>query len=279
MADSLFSNAPITSALASETPVPSSRTAGAPARPLEALPTVAESARTPRHRGPHPEDARLFSRVARTSLRVAAEELAWLLGRGYAMASALELVARHHQLESRQRAALFRGVCSEAVQKERSRRLVPSAELAGRVVHVDGLNVVITLEVALSGGVLLRARDDVLRDLAGVRRNYHLVAETNPAIQLIAEGLRAARARAVHVFIDAEVSNSGRLRERFAAKARLFGGELTIDLVPNADRALAGCACVASSDAEVIDGATSWINLSRTIVAHAVHKAWVVDLS
>lgn len=231
-----------------------------------------------RHRGPHPGDQRLFSRVAVASLRVAAEEHAWLLGRGYGPSAALELVASHHQLETRQRMALMRAVCSDAVRAERARRLVPMTMLAGETVHVDGLNVVVTLEVALSGGVLLRGRDDVLRDLAGVRRNYHPVVETPRAVEFVAAALRAARLRAVKVFIDSEVSNAGRLRDRFEACARHFGCSVSIDLVPNADRALVEHRSVVSSDAAVLDRATTWVNLTRAVVAHALHDAWIVDL-
>lgn len=231
-----------------------------------------------RHRGAHPDDARLFSRVVSAALRIAAEELAWLLGRGYDLTGALNLVGRHHQLEARQRVALFRAVCGDDVRSARAQRRVPVSGLAAQTVLVDGLNVVITLEVALSGGVLLRGRDDTLRDLAGVRRNYHLVSETDGAIQLMASVLREASVAETRVYIDAPVSNSGRLRERFEAQAGCFGGRLAVELVPNADRAIAGARHVATSDAAVIDAAKSWVNLSRAAVAQGVPDAWLVDL-
>lgn len=242
------------------------------------LSSPARPATTGRHRGQHPDDARLFSRVSVAGLAIAAEELAWLLGRGYAPGSALDIVSHHHQLELRQRRALARAACSDRVRDERHARLVPLRALAGQAVCVDGLNVVVTLEVALSGGVVLRCRDDTLRDLAGPRRNYHPVTETERAITLLADMLRHAGARSARVVLDARVSNSGRLRERFEKHARRFGCGVTIDLVPDASRALAGLPLVASSEPFVIDRAKSWINLARAAVAQSVHDAWVVNL-
>lgn len=247
-------------------------------RSPDAAPRSRRSRPSPRHRGAHPDDPRLFSRVVAASLKVAGDELAWLLSRGYNVNAALNLVGRHHQLEARQRVALFRAVCSDDARSARALHLVPLSALAGQTVLVDGLNVVITLEVALSGGVLLRGRDDTLRDLAGVRRNYHLVSETDAAIELMAAALRGAGVDKTRVLIDAPVSNSGRLRERFEAFAPAFGGRLAVELVPQADRALAGARHVASSDAGVIDSAKSWINLSRAAVAQSVQNAWIVDL-
>ena len=61
-----------------------------------------------RHRGPHPDDLRLFGADALPALRTAAVELAWLLMRGYAHESSLKLVGDRHGLESRQRLAVSR---------------------------------------------------------------------------------------------------------------------------------------------------------------------------
>ena len=72
-----------------------------------------------RHRGPHPEDLRLFDRTQLKRLRPAAEEIVWLLGRGYPLMTAVEWVGNHHQLEARQRLALQRALCS---QEQRTRR-------------------------------------------------------------------------------------------------------------------------------------------------------------
>src|SRR5262249_57134622 len=93
------------------------------------------------HRGPHPDDAALFGRpdVLHT-LRLAAGDLAWLLGRQYAPTAALTLIGNHYQLHARQRQALARAVAAPAVARARRQRQGPAPALAGPSPGVGGIN-------------------------------------------------------------------------------------------------------------------------------------------
>jgi hypothetical protein len=64
-------------------------------------------------------------------------------------------------------------------------------QLTGRLLLIDGYNLLITVEAALAGGVVLRARDGTYRDMASVHGTFRKVQETLPAIELI--GLLLAR--------------------------------------------------------------------------------------
>ena len=55
----------------------------------------------------------------------------------------------------------------------------------------DGFNLIITVEVALSGGLVLDCHDGTVRDLAGLRGSYHPVDETDGALDLIGRELGA----------------------------------------------------------------------------------------
>src|SRR2546423_1525460 len=122
-----------------------------------------------RHRGAHPEDLRLFDRSQLKRMRAAAEEIVFLLGRGYPMATAVDLVGNHHQLEARQRLALQRMLCSSEQRTRRAARALERTAATGRMLLVDGFNLIITIEVALSGGLILDCADGTVRDLAGLR--------------------------------------------------------------------------------------------------------------
>jgi hypothetical protein len=125
------------------------------------------------HRGQHPQDARLFLAPRQLeAIRTAAGELAWLLERGYAMDAALKLVGDRHALRKRQRMALLRSVCAPSRAAARRAGQVPPRAVRGPPLLVDGLNVLITLEVACSGGILLRGNDGAQR-LHGARRLAH----------------------------------------------------------------------------------------------------------
>src|SRR5262245_28733674 len=121
-----------------------------------------------RHRGPHPQDAQLFATAQLPRLRAAARELHWLLDRGYPPASALRFCGDHHQLDTRQRLLLQRAACTTAQAQARRLHRLATDRLRGRRVQLDGFNVLITVEAALAGALLLRAADGCLRDLASV---------------------------------------------------------------------------------------------------------------
>jgi hypothetical protein len=232
----------------------------------------------PTSRGAAPGDDALFGPGALPRLRVAQEEVAWLLGRGYPVPTVIRTVGDHHQLHARQRLALQRSTCGAAQGAARAARSVPVAQLAGQGLAIDGLNLLVTLEVALSGGPVLAGADGALRDLAGLRGNYHLIEATEVALGLLGDAARELGLASLSFWLDAPVSSSGRLRARILERAPGFPCAVTADLVPDADAALAGRERVVSSDAAVIDACPSWVNLAAWIVAERIPAAWIVAL-
>lgn len=231
-----------------------------------------------RHRGPHPEDAALFAPDQLGRLRLALEEAGWLLGRGYPPDSLADLVCRRHQLAARQKTALVRSMCSPAAARAREAKRRPPESMAGRTLQVDGFNLLITLEVALGGGVLLRGADGALRDLAGLRGSYHLVEETERALGLLGEAFQRHAPARVLFFLDAPISNSGRLRARLLERAQGWSVPVEAQLVPDPDRVLAGREDVVTSDAAILESAVSWVSLTDSLLSE-IPGAWVLDLS
>ena len=138
-----------------------------------------------KHRCAHPEDRELFNDGLLVSLRMAVYELSWLLSRDYVMHSALELIGNHHKLTQRQRMVISRAACSDRSRKVRKAKCLPMEKIKNRQVIIDGFNLIITIETALSGGIVFCCRDGCVRDIAGVHGSYHMVHETRKAIELI----------------------------------------------------------------------------------------------
>jgi hypothetical protein len=231
------------------------------------------------HRGPHPEDARLFSGGALTSLSEAVADLSWLLSRGYATASALKLVGDRYQLEARQRTAVSRSACSDADRARRQAHQVGPERLGGRPLRVDGYNALTTIEAALAGGVILAARDGALRDMASMHGSYRKVAETLPALKLLGELIAELGVLECRWYLDRPVSNSGRLKTIMDQLAARRGWPWQIELVPNPDAVLVvGPEIGATADSAILNQCQAWFNLAREAIARRVPQAHVIRL-
>jgi len=230
--------------------------------------------------GPHPQDAAAFAPRQLPTLRRATAELAFLRERGYALPSALKLVGDRYQLRERQRVALTRATSeAQGAAARRARRLNPG--LLPRRVWVDGFNVLITLETALRGGVLLRGIDGALRDLSGIHGTYRLSDTTDAALAMLVTSLRAHGWGSLpqRWLLDRPVSNSGRLAARLREWATREALPWSAEVVPDADPELARAApecVVASSDAVVLDRCPAWVDFPAWSVDPT--SAWLVDL-
>lgn len=233
-----------------------------------------------RHRGAHPEDRRLFDAARLPALRGATAELSWLLGKGYAMRAALKLVGDRHQLDERQRLAVSRAACSDEQKLARAAKRVPVESLAGEELIIDGFNLIVTVEAALGGGVLLACRDGCVRDLSSVHGSYRSVSETEAAIALIGDTLSELAPSRVRWLLDRPVSNSGRLARKVEEMAAAHGWPWEVALVFNPDAEIARAAAVAlTADSNVIDSARRWVNFNTHLLRECIHDAWIVDLT
>jgi hypothetical protein len=232
------------------------------------------------HRGPHPSDARLFASKAIPVLQAALADFSLLLTKGYADKSALKLVGDHFALTQRQRLAVMRATCSDQQLLSRTRRCVETAELAGQPLAIDGYNLLITVEAAISGAFLFRGRDGCFRDLAGIHGTYRKVEETIPAITLIGSFLENLNLAGALWLLDSPVSNSGRLKTLLGRQAREHDWDWDIRLSLNPDAELKKTSrIVTSSDSVVLDDCSRWTNLAAEIIMTRVPDARVVVLT
>jgi len=232
-----------------------------------------------RHRGAHPKDQGLFAASQLPALRQAVADLSWLLSRGYAAAASLKLVGDHFALKERQRLAVARAACSDRQRESRERICLPLESIKGQELLIDGFNIIVTTEAALSGGVLIRCRDGCVRDMSSVHGSYRSVAETEDAIRLISETLLAAKPASALWLLDQPVSNSGRLAQRIREMAVEGDWPWSVEVVMNPDKVLRSSdQIVVTSDSNILDGVKGWINLGETLITQSMPEAWILDL-
>src|SRR5438046_8431312 len=150
-----------------------------------------------KHRGPHPNGRKLFADAHIPLLRGAVGDLSWLLTRNYTMKGALKLVGDKYALIERQRLAISRAACSDQSREHRTRQRITIDEASGKELIIDGFNLIITIEAALSGGLLQICRDGCIRDLSSVHGSYRSVNETDVALRLIGDSLETLRPMSV----------------------------------------------------------------------------------
>jgi hypothetical protein len=207
-------------------------------------------------------------------------DFSWLLGRGYAPTSALKLVGDRWSLTDRQRMAVFRGSCSDEARDRRRRRRVEAEALRGQTIVLDGFNVLTTIEAALGGAPILRGRDGVDRDLAGVHGTYRKVEETLPSIRMVGELLATLGVARGLWLLDRPVSNSGRLKGLILQMAAEHGWAWEAELSFNPDAILSAASeVVATADSAVLDRCARWSNLARATIERHIPDACVIDLA
>ncbi len=232
------------------------------------------------HRGPHPADEKLFAAGAISNLLRAIADFSLLLTKGYAEKSALKLVGDRFSLTQRQRLAVMRSACSDEQLVSRNQRCIAPKNLEGKSIAIDGYNVLITIEAAMSGGVIFKGRDGCYRDLASIHGTYRKVTETIPAVQLMGDFLREIGAGQALWLLDSPVSNSGRLKTLIRELAEKNGWNWQIELVLSPDAELKKTdLVVATSDSVVLDDCKSWVNLATEIIKKKLPSARVIDLA
>jgi hypothetical protein len=219
------------------------------------------------HRGPHPEDAQLFTARTLPTLQKAVADMGWLLSRGYADKSTLKLVGDRYALTKRQRMAIMRASCSDSQLDNRTRKQISPDRMESQPLMIDGYNLLITIEAALAGALLFVGRDGCIRDLASIHGTYRKVEETLPAIEKIAHTLNNLSISEVIWLLDQPVSNSGRLKQVILSFAENRSLNWDVQLVQNPDTVLIESnQLIATSDSNILDGCKKWLNLARIII-------------
>ena len=232
------------------------------------------------HRGPHPADEKIFAPEAISDLRSALADYSLLLTKGYAEKSALKLVGDKFSLTQRQRLAVMRSACSDQQLASRSERRIELKDIANQPIAIDGYNVLITVEAAMSGGVIFKGRDGCFRDLASIHGTYRKVTETIPALQIIGKFLQEIGVDQARWLLDSPVSNSGRLKTLLGELAQKNDWNWQVELLLSPDAELKKTDdIVASSDSVVLDECRKWINLAARVVKKEIVMANVIDLA
>jgi len=196
-----------------------------------------------------------------------AEDFRYLLNRRYPRKAGLELVGNRYGLTFDERHLLHRGVFSRMDSQARRKKKVSAREIRNKDLAIDGHNVLITIEAALSGRPLVLADDGFIRDISGLSGSFTKSETTETAIQLILNVLKKWKPRKTLFLFDAPISMSGKLAEeiRDRLKRENLLGDAKAVKVP--EKILIGFpGVIATSDTAIINPSKKVLDLAGYIL-------------
>lgn len=226
---------------------------------------------TTRSRGKESNDDKLFSEKWHPIFTEAIDDYCYFLSRGYAENSVLQIVGNRYKLNTRQRNAIMRIASSSEEINGREKSICEIEDVKDSVVAIDGFNLLILLESAMSGAYIFKGRDGTIRDISSVHGSYKRVSKTEEAIMLVGKVLSDMNVKLVKWYFDKPVSNSGRLKTRLMEISSENQFNWEVDLVYNPDKTLAESKhIVVSSDGWVLDNSDKWLNLGAYIIENFI---------
>ncbi|MGV8074616.1 MAG: DUF434 domain-containing protein [Syntrophobacteraceae bacterium] len=197
----------------------------------------------------------------------AAGDFFFLQNRLYPRSSALEWVGNRYELTHMERMLLHRGVFGQEQALLRRAKRSRGADWLEGLLAVDGHNVQITVESFILGRPLLLANDGAVRDLAGLSAKFRFSEISEMALDMIFRHLEEFRPKKILFLFDAPMSHSGFLASKYQQRLKTIGLKGEARAVPVPEREIPyRDSCVASSDQEILDKATRWLDLARTVI-------------
>lgn len=218
-------------------------------------------------RGKAPNDILLFSDKWQNIFYEALKDVHYLLSRGYGQKSSIQITGNRYKINARQQKALNGMSASETSIINRKNREVLSHQIRDKTLAIDGFNLLIVLESALSGAYIFEGLDGAYRDVTGIHGGYKRISKTEEAIRLIGRVFQQLQVKKVLWYLDSPISNSGRLKTllREIAEKEAFPWE--IELVFSPDKTLiASEHIIVSSDAWILEECGAWFNMMRQLI-------------
>ena len=212
-----------------------------------------------------------FDQTAIERLRRAAEEVAWLTGRGYALEAVGDLVAEHHSLSDEHRAALARGTCSEPQYRRRAARELEAEDVARRPLAIDAIDAVATIEAALGGRPVLQTLDGTVRAFGVDRAAYALGSAADDALDRLLGAAKELRPSLLKFIVDERAPGAPSLAARIEARAKALKAKVEVASVPDARQALRKERQIVTGDADALDACAAWFNLVGRVVEVIPH--------
>lgn len=198
----------------------------------------------------------------------AVADIRYLLERGYPRRGAITYVCNHYRFDTGVRHIFTRVIYPEDVTGSRKTKTVGCDKVKGEKVWIDGYNVLIGIESALTGEPVYLCDDGFIRDTRGVFRNYRCSGATVEALDAVLEGLVRSKPSEVEILFDSQISKSGETARWVDKRIKDAGLSGSAGTSKHVDHDLKNCiGVVSTSDGSIIDAAKKVVNLQACVLA------------
>jgi len=196
----------------------------------------------------------------------AAEDMKYLLDRGYNRNTSLNLTVNRYHLNMRERNYLRRYVFSEKEIQAHKSKLIPITEIRCEKVVVDGFNVLISVDAVLKKRNLVESMDCILRDTSMVFSNYRFDSDTKKTLDALVTLFLKYGPEGVFFVFDSQISRSGELSSYVREKMWEAGISGDASTAKSADKKIIELNHItASSDSHIIESVNQIVDLPRKI--------------
>jgi len=197
-------------------------------------------------------------------MHLAAQDIRYLLSRGYPRTGAIRFVCDHYRLVNRDRHILARTVIEPAIASSRIKKKISCSDIKGKDLVVDGYNVIIATESVVSGEPIFLCDDGFLRDVRGIFRNYKN-PERNICRQIL-EIISEHQPNSVTFLFDAQISKSGVLARYIRGLLSEYSLSGDARTSRHVDFDLKHCGLiVATGDGNIIDEVKSVVDIPMCV--------------
>ena len=192
-----------------------------------------------------------------TAFKNAITDYYYLLNKNYPGKETLKLVGDRFRLTGVQRTILFRGITSKEKALQRKTKLITLENSKGKILYIDGYNVLFTMMNYLLGKPIFIGNDGILRDSGG---NYGQIENETTFYQsanLLLDFIPGSAFQEVNIYLDSPVSNSSSHLERLEKHVQQKKIKGKIHLTRPVDHRLIqindSSGVIATADSQVID--------------------------
>lgn len=204
-----------------------------------------------------------------SKLSLPAQDIRYLLERGYPKTSSIRFVSNHYRLKENERHVLTRVIVPPQTAVARNKKHLTCREVTGKNILVDGYNVLIAIESMIGGHILWLCDDGFVRDTRGVFRSHSNSDITMEAVKQMCSLLLRCNVPFVKILLDSQMSQSGQLANLIRHEMALLSlqGEVSTSVHADFDLKNAGSQyVVATADGIVIDAVEKVIDLPASVL-------------